>query len=159
MTITRLCPAQADRVLPLLHQVHDLHRQHQPERYAPLPPDAEMAAFLESWLKQPDLFGLIYEESGAVLGYAVYEIERRDASPFRRAEIRAMVHQISVDNRHHRRGIGTALMAEVRAHLQREGGQVVAASYAIFNTSSAGLMARAGLRPVMSFAEWRADGA
>lgn len=155
MSVTKLCASDVHRILPLLHQVHDLHLVHQPERYAPLPSDRELIAFLHGWLDQPDLFGLSYEVDGTILGYAIYEIERRIASPFRRAETRAMLHHISVDKGHRRSGIGTMLIAEIRAHLQREGGQVLAASYGIFNTASARLLARAGLQPVMVFAEWR----
>ncbi len=155
MPVTQLCPSQAGCLLPMLHQVHDLHLEHQPERYALLPADPQMCRHLEEWLSQPNIFSLVYEDEGALLGYAIYEIEQREATPFRRAEVRAMLHQICVDQDHRGRGIGTALIAEVRAHLVRKDGQVLAASYATFNTASARLMANAGLRPVMTFVEWR----
>ncbi|WP_299944310.1 GNAT family N-acetyltransferase [uncultured Ruegeria sp.] len=156
MSIITISPTQVHRLLPLLHQVHDLHVQHQPQRYAPLPESAELVTYLSEWLCQPEVVALGYEGNHTLLGYAIYENERRAATPFRRAETRAMLHHISVDAGHRRQGIGMALITELRTRLLRDGGDVLATTYATFNTASAKLMARAGLQPVISFAEWRA---
>lgn len=155
MPIIDLSPSQSHRLLPLLHQVHELHVQHQPQRYAPLPPDDHMVTHLNEWLARPGLFALGYEDNGALIGYAIYEIEARSATPFRHSETRVMLHQISVDTAKRRQGVGLALMAEIQQRMPEIEATVLAATYASFNTPSAGLMRRAGLRPVMSFAEWR----
>ncbi len=155
MPICEIRPDQCSRILPLLHQVHDLHLQHQPVRYAPLPTDRDMCAYLQDWLSRHSVQALGFEADGALAGYAIYEIEERSSSPFRPPETRAIVHQISVDTAFRRQGVGTALMAEVKARLLAAGGTVVAASFAEFNCASAALMARCGLQPVMSMAEWR----
>lgn len=155
MTICEIPANEAERLLPLLHQVHDLHLQHQPDRYTSLPKDKRMCDYLRDWLSQPNVHALGFEVDDVLAGYTIYEIETRSASPFRLSETRAMVHQISVDASFRHQGIGTALMHEVRTRLIASGGTVVAASFADFNTASAGLMARCGLRPVASLAEWR----
>ncbi len=157
MPVTDLCPANAHRLLPLLHQVHESHLRHQPRRYAPLPEDARMIAHLRGWLSEPGVVALGYDEGESLRGYAIYKVEKLAATPFRRGETRVMLHHICVDAAYRRRGIGMALMDEIRARLRREGAQVLATTYAEFNTASAELMARAGLRPVVSFAEWRAE--
>ncbi|UWR01695.1 GNAT family N-acetyltransferase [Ruegeria conchae] len=157
MSIATICPSQAHRLLPLLQQVHDLHVQNQPQRYAPLPDDKEVVSYLSEWLSHDAVVALGYEENQILLGYAIFELEKRAATPFRRAETRAMLHHISVDTKHRRKGIGLALINEVRARLLADGGDVLATTYATFNTPSAELMARAGLNPLISFAEWRVE--
>lgn len=157
MTIVKIPPSQSRRLLPLLHQVHDLHLMHQPDRYAPLPEDRDMIAHLQTWLSQHDIHALGFEKGGALLGYTIIEIENRDATPFRASETRAMVHHICVDSEQRRQGIGLALLEAARNMLHEAGGQVLATTYAEFNSASAGLMERAGLRPVVRFAEWRSD--
>ncbi|WP_171209910.1 MULTISPECIES: hypothetical protein [unclassified Ruegeria] len=85
MPVRQLLPAQAHRLLPLLHQVHDLHLAHQPARYAKLPGDRQMAPHMQTWPSMPDVYALGYLQAGDLLGYVVYEIEHRPATPFRTA--------------------------------------------------------------------------
>ncbi|WP_171101857.1 hypothetical protein [Ruegeria sp. HKCCD7255] len=65
MPVRQLLPAQAHRLLPLLHQVYDLHLAHQPARYATLPDDRQMAAHMQTGLSMPDVYALGYLQSGA----------------------------------------------------------------------------------------------
>ncbi len=155
MTIQDIRPDQARLILPLLHQVHDLHLEHQPERYAVLPPDAELADYLQSWLMQPNLFTVGFFERDKLLGYAIFEISRRPASPFHPVDTRAVLHQISVDRAARRRGIGTALLEAVKSRLRLVGGSVLTASVASFNAPSQALMAHSGLNHSLTIMEWR----
>lgn len=156
MSIITIPPSEAHRLLPLLHQVHNLHRTNQPERYAPLPDDTSMASHLSEWLLRPDLSALGYQVGPDLVGYAIFEIERRAATPFRASETRAVLHHICVDKKCRRKGVGSALIGEIRSALLCAGGDVMTATVAEFNTASAALMSRAGLRPVMVMSEWRA---
>ncbi|MEX0316785.1 MAG: GNAT family N-acetyltransferase [Ruegeria sp.] len=155
MSIIEIPAAEAHRLIPLLRQVHDLHVLHQPRRFSPFPADSEIAPWLADWLAQPDIHALGYETVGKLAGYAIYEIERRPASPLRPAETRAMLHHVSVDAEHRRQGIGTALIAAIRDRLDPDDIPVIATTYASFNLASAALMAASGFEPAVIFAEWR----
>jgi len=155
VNIRDIPPQQAHLLLPLLHQVHDLHLAHQPTRYAPLPNDPEMERYLSNWLSAPGIGALGYEMAEALVGYVVFEREERPQTPFRRAETRVMMHQICVDRNQRRQGVGLALIEAVRSHPLATQAHVIAAGYASFNCASAGLMQRAGLTPVLSMAESR----
>lgn len=156
MIIRPLAPDETPKLLPLLHQVHALHVHHQPDRYPPLRDDTETLAWLSGWLASDNVHCLVAEEDGTLCGYATYEIEHRPAIPVRRAETRAMLHHISVDAAHRRKGIGRALIADMRTRLAQDGIGIIATTYANFNQPSARLMADAGLSPKTIFAEWRA---
>ena len=155
MTIRPLAPDEAQRLLPLLHQVHALHVAHQPERYPPLPNDAETLDWLSGWLQGTNMQCLVAEQDSMLCGYAIYEIEHRPAIPLRHAETRGMLHQISVDAAHRRQGIGRALIRTIRSRLIAANITILATTYASFNKASAQLMADAGLAPKMVYAEWR----
>jgi len=155
MTIISVPPTQAARLMPLFHQVHNLHVAQQPERYAPLPPDPETITWLSDWLSSDTAHALGHETDGVLTGYLIYEIETRPDTPMRRAETRAMLHVISVDAAHRGQGIGSALIQAMRAELAPEAVPTIATTYATFNTASAALMARAGFEPKLIVAEWR----
>ena len=155
MTIRPLMADESHRLLPLLHQVHALHVDHQPERYPPLQNNAETLDWLSGWLKGENMHCLVAEEGGSLSGYAIYEIEHRPAMPLRHAETRGMLHHIAVDHTHRRQGIGRALVQAVRARLNADGITILATTYASFNKASAQLIADAGLAPKMIYAEWR----
>lgn len=62
------------------------------------------------FLKHPDTLFLLARSNGAPCGFlTAHRLPRFDR---RRAEV--LIYEISVDDSHHRRGIGTALIAEVR---------------------------------------------
>ncbi|MBO9449266.1 GNAT family N-acetyltransferase [Tropicibacter sp. R16_0] len=156
MLIRPLLLDEAERLLPLLHQVHALHVAHQPERYPPLPAEEETLAWLTGWLHGKAMHTLVAETNGTLCGYAIYEIEHRPAIPVRHAETRGMLHHISVDAHHRRQGIGRALIAAMKTQLAKDGIKIIATTYASFNDASAQLMAQAGLVPKTVYAEWRA---
>lgn len=155
MTIRAIPPSQAARLMPLFHQVHDLHVAEQPDRYAPLPTDPETITWLSTWLSSETVHALGHETDGALTGYLIYEIETRPSTPMRRAETRAMLDVISVDAAHRSQGIGSGLIQAMRASLDPEAVPTIATTYATFNTPSAALMARAGFEPKVIVAEWR----
>ncbi|KIC07309.1 acetyltransferase [Leisingera sp. ANG-M1] len=157
MKIIEIPAADAKRLLPLLQDLHALHAAYQPERHIPEPGSAELAQWLEGWLKEESVSALAAESpQGALLGYVIYELQDRPALPVRAAEIRAMLHHISVTEAWRRMGVGKALLGEMKARSLEAGATVVAATYAPFNTASAALMKGMGMEPVLTMAEWRA---
>jgi len=157
MKIIDIPASDAHRLLPLLQDVHALHVDHQPGRFAANPEDTELAAWLQDWLSHETVFALGAESpQGALLGYAVWELEKRPALPIRAAETRAMLHQISIAPAWQRMGVGKLLVSAMRERALTCGATVVATTYAPFNAASGALMQSMGLEPVLTVAEWRA---
>jgi ribosomal protein S18 acetylase RimI-like enzyme len=67
-----------------------------------------------------------------------------------------VLHQISIDRDCRHRGIGLALVEAVKARLRAEGVPHLRAIHGAFNEPSAGLLRRAGLRPLDIVAEGEA---
>ncbi|UWQ76123.1 GNAT family N-acetyltransferase [Leisingera sp. M658] len=153
MKIIEIPAVEADRLLPLLQDLHALHAAH----HTPAPDSTGLAAWLQEWLREETIFALAAESpQGALLGYLIYELQNRPALPIRAAETRAMLHHISVTEAWRRMGVGKALVEAMRAQALAAGATVVAATYAPFNTASAALMQGMGMDPVLTMAEWRA---
>ncbi len=152
MEITELAPPDARRLLPLLHQVHALHVEALPNMYPAFTDDDAVAQFLTGWLSQDGVTALIAGPHDAPLGYLVYAVETRAPSVMRAGETVGMVHHISVDAAHRRRGIAKALFAEARARLAARDVTTLATTYAAFNAASAALMASEGLVPTTIYA-------
>lgn len=156
MKITDIPADEAHRLLPLLHDVHALHVEQQPGRYAANPADADLASWLQDWLGQDNVFALGAESpQRALLGYAIWELEQRPALPVRAAETRAMLHHIAIAEAWRRMGVGKALISTLKDRATAKGATVVATTYAPFNTASGALMQSMGMEPVMTMAEWR----
>ncbi|MDC0659782.1 GNAT family N-acetyltransferase [Leisingera sp. SS27] len=157
MEIIEIPAAEADRLLPLLQDLHALHAEHQPERHIPAPGGGDLAAWLQGWLQQDNVHALAAESpQGALLGYLIYELQNRPALPVRAAETRAMLHHISVIEAWRRMGVGKALVEAMRTQALANGATVIAATYAPFNGASAALMQGMEMEPVLTVAEWRA---
>ncbi|UTS81124.1 GNAT family N-acetyltransferase [Phaeobacter piscinae] len=156
MDLIDITPADAHRLIPLLQDLHALHVAHQPDRYPADPDAAALTRWLEEWLSDSSVTArAAVSPQGSVMGYMIYGIEQRPALPVRRAETRAMLHHIAVSESWRRMGVGSALIADLKRAVALQGIQVVATTYAPFNSASAALMARMGMEPVMTMAEWR----
>lgn len=157
MSMVDIPAKDARRLIPLLHQVHDLHLHHQPARYRALPGDASLADWLSDWLATPGLTALGYVQVRDLVGYLIYEVERRPPTPFRASETRIMLHHICVDARHRRQGIAQRLIVELDARARAEKADVLGVTYATFNSASAALMAQAGFVHAYIYADRRLD--
>lgn len=154
MKITRIPAEQAERLVPLLSELHALHVVHQPERYKADPDEDALISWLSDWLTKDNVVALGAESpTGGLLGYAIYEIEERPDLPVVSGGKRAMLHHIAVAPAMRRMGIGQALVAEVRAAAQAAGAKALRTTYAPFNEASAALMQAMGLRPSVIVAE------
>ncbi|CUH99689.1 GNAT family N-acetyltransferase [Leisingera aquaemixtae] len=159
MKIIEVPAADAERLVPLLQDLHALHVAYQPERHIPAPGSDGLAGWLQGWLGAETIFALAAESpQGTLLGYLIYELQDRPALPLRPAETRAMLHHISVTGAWRRMGVGKALVEAMKARALDAGATVIAATYAPFNTASAALMKGMGMEPVLTMAEWRAKG-
>ncbi|WP_027238196.1 GNAT family N-acetyltransferase [Leisingera caerulea] len=157
MNIIEVPAKEAERLVPMLQDLHALHVIHQPERHIPAPGSDGLAKWLQDWLSGEDVFALAAESpQGTLLGYLIYELQERPALPVRPAETRAMLHHISVTEAWRRMGVGKALVEAMQARALNAGATVIAATYAPFNTASAALMKGMGMEPVLTMAEWRA---
>ncbi|MEM7318222.1 MAG: GNAT family N-acetyltransferase [Pseudomonadota bacterium] len=157
MSIFDIPAKDAQRLIPLLHQVHNLHVLHQPARYRALPDDESLADWLSDWLAAPGLTALGYARDKDLVGYLIYEVEKRQPTPFRASETRFMLHHICVDAMHRRKGIAKMLIAELDARARAEKADVLGVTYATFNITSAALMVQAGFSPAYIYAEHRLD--
>lgn len=138
--------------MPLLQDLHAIHAENQPERFPANPDDAD----LTEQLATESVHAIAaHSPSGAVRGYAIYEIEDRRCLPIVRGGTRVMLHQITVDTPFRRLGVGSSLIREIQARCKAMEIGTLVTTYATFNAASAALMSRVGLTPVTTVAEWR----
>lgn len=156
MKIISIPAAAAARLVPLLEELHAVHAAHQPARHRANPSEAELESWLAKMLEQPGIHALGAESpSGTLLGYLLFSVEKRPAMPVRAAETRMMLEHIAVQKAWQRMGVGKALIETMKTRAAEDGVDVIAASYAPFNSASAALMASQGLEPVLVTAEAR----
>ncbi|MDP5217943.1 GNAT family N-acetyltransferase [Ruegeria sp. 2205SS24-7] len=155
MDIVELQSTDAPRLLPLLHQVHDLHVTHLPTRYRPIARNSEAVGWLADWLARDGVyaFGAIFDD--ALAGYAVFEIEHKPETVLKHPCTRAMLQHICVDAAYGRQGVARALFEAAKTHLAPMGIRDYGTTYASFNTASAALMASLGFHPTLIYAEYR----
>ncbi|MFA3918146.1 GNAT family N-acetyltransferase [Ruegeria hyattellae] len=111
MDIVAFHSADAHRLLPLLHQVHDLHVAHLPARYRPITKDQDAVDWLADWLSRNEVHAFGAELKSDLVGYAILEIEHKPATVLKHVRSRAMLQHVCVDADHRRRGVAKALFA------------------------------------------------
>jgi ribosomal protein S18 acetylase RimI-like enzyme len=157
MKITDITDRDAGRIVPLLRDLHAQHAEEQPLRYPSAPADSDIADWLSDWMEKDGIQAIAAQSPvGALMGYAIYEIEDQPHLPVMRGGKRIQLHHIAVDPPFRRLGVGQALVTEVKSRCQTLGIDTLTTSFAVFDTASAGLMSSMGLQPVTTVAEWRA---
>lgn len=144
--IQDLDACELDEILPLSAAVQALHATQHPDRFPQTVPPEDARAFFAGRLARGATI-LVWREDGKAIGYALFEIEDRAGGPFRFPERIGKLDQISVAPGAQGRGIGTALIAAMRARLADAGIARWTATYWGFNAASAATMARAGAAP------------
>lgn len=157
MKLIQIPAADAARLVPLLQELHALHATQHPARYPADPTDGALTTWLCDWLAQDSMHALAAESpNGTLLGYLIYEMQRRPALPVLHPEYRAMLHHIAVASDWRRMGVGRFLIKAMKTRALADGATGIATTYAPFNHASAALMQSMGLEPVIITAEWRA---
>ena len=152
--IRQIDPAEAALILPLLEQVQSLHAPAHPEIFRAEVDRDELLALLRRMLEQDGMTGLAaIGPEGMAVGYALYEVQSDEFSTLAPAQRRGVLHHVSVGRDWRHRGIGLALVDEVKVRLRAQDVRRLQTSYGAFNEPSAGLMRKAGLRPLHIVAE------
>lgn len=124
------------------------HEGFDPKRFLHLDdPAAGYARFLPRTLSDPKTVLLAAFVDGEVMGYAYATLDGRDY--FALLDACGKLHDIYVDERARSRGVGAALVREVKAELARRGAPRVVLLTATQNESAQRLFAKMGFRTTM----------
>ncbi|WP_370159955.1 GNAT family N-acetyltransferase [Limimaricola soesokkakensis] len=147
-TIRRVPAEEAASLLPLLRQGQDFHAARQPRVFWTDHDDASYTVFLEEWLAGEGVVALAaMSATGEMLGCAVFEIEEIPAKPLLKPRRNGLLKHIVVDENCRGAGIGSRLVAEVKARLRAAGIDRLRAHHYAFNEASAAMLRKAGLAP------------
>ena len=108
------------RVNELRKQVNDLHVKGKPEIFKPGFPK-ELSDHVYTIFHDPDQRIAVAEQDGAILGFAVLNHIVRPETPFMKVRDFLAIDEFCVDEAHRRQGVGTALIAFVRAYAKEQG--------------------------------------
>ena len=100
----------AAAIAPLFQGVQALHAAHIPAVFKPPGENQDAVAWLKGVLAGPNVYPLVAEIDGNVVGYLMAQDVRRDQSMFRPAHRYFMLEHITVAPAFQDRGIGTDLM-------------------------------------------------
>jgi GNAT superfamily N-acetyltransferase len=125
------------------------HYAYDPQRFMAPGDDPEKgyAAFLGTQLRRSDAVVLVAERGGAIAGYAFAGIEPRSWKELR--EEAGFIHDLVVEERSRRQGVGRALLEAAIAWLREQGVPRVVLWTAEPNVASHRLFAALGFRRTM----------
>ncbi len=125
------------------------HHAFDPQRFIAAPPHTEdgYASFLAQQLAEPNVTVLVAVQGDEVIGYTFAGVEGRDYMSLRGPA--GVLHDIVVDPRHRRSGVGRMLLDATLAFLKARGAPRVVLSTAERNESAQRLFANAGFRRTM----------
>jgi len=141
---------QADlaRVGVLAGKLIRMHYAFDPRRFlAPVDPERGYARWMGTQLALEDVILLVAEDEAGVAGYAYARLEPRSWDELRDTCVK--LHDIYVDERARKRGLGEALLREVFARSAAKGSPQVVLLTASQNVDAQRLFARVGFRTTM----------
>ena len=145
--VRRAISSDADVIAALNAEVQDLHASALPWWFKPAGPQTfppEQAAAL---LAMPSSIVFLAKRDAMAVGYAYAEVVSQPETAWRHAQAIVYVHQIGVRAEQRRQGIGTALLAAIRAEAERLGITTVALDVWTFNESARAFFRRQGFAP------------
>jgi len=147
--VVRLCePADLPAVAKLAARLVREHHAMDPERFLIFDYIEEgYAAYLGSEMKKKRSLVLVAADPSGILGYAYGRIEPRDWNALR--ESCGVLHDVYVDERARRRGVGARLVDEMVKRLGSLGAPRVVLMTAVQNTNAHGLFKQLGFRTTM----------
>ena len=154
MKIRQIDVSEAALLVPLNAVVQSLHVAARPDVFHAQATKAEVTAYFAETLAQPGWFALIAEDAeGQAVGYALCEVQDVARNAMHNTGRRGFLHHIAVAEAARRQGVASALLGAAKGRFQAAGATVWATTYWQFNAASAGLMAKAGLRPAIVLAD------
>lgn len=126
-----------------------VHHDFDPRRFIPATGETAhaYAAFLDSQRDVEDVFVLVAEHGGEVVGYAYAGVEGFDYMALRGPA--GVLHDVVVHPAHRGQGMGRMLLEAALAEMERRGAPRVVLSTAERNEPAQRLFARAGFRRTM----------
>jgi diamine N-acetyltransferase len=115
--------------------VHDIHVLLYPQYFKPYDFNS-ILNFFEKTAKDPNSIFLLAEDDGSPFGYVWLTIRDRPETPFTKASKSLYIHQISVDQKHSGKGVGTALIAYIEQLAKDMGANKIELDYWIDNTTA-----------------------
>jgi ribosomal protein S18 acetylase RimI-like enzyme len=142
--IRKAIEQDAATVAALNADVQAVHATAMPWLFKPPGPDTFPPAAVKDLLAQPDNLVFIAEVDGTAAGYAYAQIVERPETPFIYAHNMTYLHHISVKPLYRRHGVGSALIAAVRAAATEFGIALVALDVWTFNEEARAFFRRRG---------------
>ncbi len=146
--------ATADDLVKVARLAASLVRQHHafdPQRFFLQEPVEALTGGYEWWLgrelENDRAVIMVAEAKDELLGYAYATLEERDWNLL--LDAAGALHDIYVDDRARRRGVGRALLRAIVAELERLGAPRVVLMSAVANTSAQALFKELGFRVTM----------
>lgn len=133
-----------DALSSLNADVQAVHAAALPWLFKPSEPDMFKRAGLADILARDGNLVFIAEVDGAAAGYAYAQIVRREETPFHHPHDMAFLHHIGVRPAHRRAGVGSALIAAVRAAASEHDIANVALDVWLFNDAARAFFRRQG---------------
>ncbi len=145
--IRRAEEGDADVLASLNADVQSIHAAAVPWLFKAPGPETYPAREFAFLLEVKDNLLFIAEVNGAPAGYAFAEVMRRAESAFCNAYDLVHLHHISVRPAHRRHGVGTALLAAVRAAAEERDIKLIEIGMWSFNDTARAFFARHGFAP------------
>ena len=135
-----------DLLLPIQQEVQRLHASAHPDLFR-RSTDEELRAEMERFIGEEHLHVWVATRGGALLGFAVAQVEDVPGNPFR-LPMRVMhIDQIVVLRQYRRQGIGHALLDTIRSFAQQAHCSAMQLDVLEFNQSAKAFYVREGFEP------------
>ena len=154
MVIQNAAVEDIPALLDLLRQVGQVHHRGRPDLFRPDAQKYDEIA-LEALLRRPDRPIFVAREGASVLGYAFCVHKETAGDPVLTDRRTLYIDDLCVDAAHRRRGVGTALLAHVRAYARERGFDDVTLNVWAFNEDARAFYAAQGFTPQRIFLEER----
>ncbi len=152
MVIQNAAVEDIPALLDLLRQVGQVHHRGRPDLFRPDAQKYDEIA-LEALLRRPDRPIFVAREGASVLGYAFCVHKETAGDPVLTDRRTLYIDDLCVDAAHRRRGVGTALLAHVRAYARERGFDDVTLNVWAFNDDARAFYAAQGFTPQRIFLE------
>jgi ribosomal protein S18 acetylase RimI-like enzyme len=143
----------AAAIAAINRQVQAMHAAAVPDFFKPPTAATFPPEFWRERLTQPDVFILVAELAGAVIGYLYADTAPTIETPHTYARPRCFIHQLGVDDAHRHQGAGAALLAAAKAHARAQGITLLALTTWAFNEQAVRFFTRAGFA-VYNYRMW-----